>query len=121
MTSNAIGKLHPELRNVAFNYKSLTFIIFLISILLFLIVMTAFSSLGIISLILLLGSPFVALTFFDGVLALTTNIYPVTTKTKWDDFVYSESKSLRWIAEIQIGIAVLEIVVSIITCYVYRG
>lgn len=121
MTSNAIGKLHPELSNVAFNYKSLTFIIFLISILLFLIVMTAFGSLGIISLILLLGSPFVALTFFDGVLALTTNIYPTTTKTKWGDFVYSESKSLRWIAEIQIGIAVLEIVASIITCYVYRG
>jgi hypothetical protein len=120
ITIESLGKIHPKLGNLATCYAPLTFIIFLVTVILFLIIMTAFGSRGTISLILLLGSPFVAITFFDGVLALITNIYPATTRTKWEYFVYSESKSLQWIAKTQIGIAILEIVVSIIACYVYR-
>jgi hypothetical protein len=120
ITSAEIRKLRPELGNVAFNYHPLTFIIFLVSIMLFLLVFTAIGGSGI-SIILILGSTFISLTLFEGILAMKTNIYPVTSRMKWDQFVYDESKSLRRIAKIQIGSAILGIVVNIFAWYIYRG
>jgi hypothetical protein len=121
ISSEAIGKLHPELGNVVTSYQPLTVVVFMGSIIFFVWIMTALGSLGTISWVLLLGSPFLALSIFDGVLALITNIYPATTKKKWDDFVYCESKSDRWIAKTQIGISMLVIAINIVVWIVYRG
>jgi hypothetical protein len=119
VTSDEIRELHPDLGNVAFNFFSLSIFVFLFSAIIYILAVVFFGGSGIV-MIFLFGPLFLTQPFFEGIFAIKTNIYPATTSSNWDNFVYNESKSLRWIAKFQIGIAVLEIAFSIICCIIYR-
>jgi hypothetical protein len=121
VSSDSIEKLHPKLNNVAFNYIPISiFTTFILEILSF-IVFFKIGGLSFISLILVFGSLGASTTLFNGIYSLITNIYPAIYRYKWDDFVYDGDKNLRWIAEFQIGISILEIVTNIFVCYFFRG
>jgi hypothetical protein len=55
---------------------------------------------------------FAVFAIFDGAFAITTKIFPTTTKMNSDSFVYDSDGSLRWIAHRQITLAVILIIVD---------
>jgi hypothetical protein len=113
LTGEELANLHPELGSIKLIYSVTYPLIALLSTIPFSVANSIYAQtdLRVWSLIVLLPS---ALAFYDGLFALLTRVYPTTTKSNWNQFVYDENLSLRWIAQTQLGLAILQMVAILI-------
>ena len=111
------AELHPELVFTKNNYNRISFAISLI----FVIVASATDSHSPRLLQYLLPMILVLSAFFDGFLALATGLYPATLKFPCHLFVYDKNKALRWVAIVQLGLAVLVILASTVIFQIYNA
>ncbi len=65
--------------------------------------------------------PFITiLTIYEAVFSLITGVYPAIIQFNWERFVYDDHQSLRWIAQTQLGLAILETAASLILFQVFK-
>ena len=63
----------------------------------------------------LLFTPVLAIyALFDGLFAINTNVFPATTRYKWNSFVYDKDQKLRWVALWQSGLSIILMVVDFV-------
>ena len=111
-TSDEIAEIYPHYSSVWLKYYLGLLIIILPFLLLFSVVNSIYQNFEM-RVIFLFFPAFSGGMVFEGIFALRTNIYPATTKVLWNAFVLDESGSLRWIAYLQIGLGILETILSI--------
>jgi hypothetical protein len=119
ITDEELVKLHPELGSIKLKYNVIQTIVALVFFLFFAVALNIYGKSEMI--VIFLGLPtLLAVTFYDGLFELTTGVYPATTKYNWNQFVYDDSKSLRWVAILQIGLAILETIICIVIFQSYH-
>jgi hypothetical protein len=62
-----------------------------------------------------------SLGFCDGLFALITGVFPATTRWNWNRFVYDPSGNDRWMAQLQIALAILGTLVGLAMFLFYAG
>jgi hypothetical protein len=62
-----------------------------------------------------------SLGFWDGLFALITGIFPATTRWNWNRFVYDSNENYRWMAKLQIALAILGALVGLAMFLFYAG
>jgi hypothetical protein len=120
ITGEELAKMHPELGSLKFKYNAIQTVVALVFFLFFVVVALNIYGKSDMT-VLYIGFPmFLAITVFDGLFELITGVYPTTTKYNWNHFVYDETISLRWIAFLQIGLAIFETIISIVIFQSYH-
>ena len=57
--------------------------------------------------VVLLFIPYIVVPIFiDGGFAISTKVFPATTKNRWNRYVYDAEGKYRWVAQLQVGIGV---------------
>ncbi len=117
-TAEELSKLHPKLGSIKLKYNLFQTVVALVFFLFISIAVITLgeSDMAVIFLVLIM---FPAVTIYDGIFELTTGVFPATTTFNWNKFVYDDSKSLRWVAVLQVGLAIFETLICMVLFQTY--
>ena len=119
-TSEEITVLRPDLRAIKYKYNAMLLIgcpIFIVLVIAAGIKLEkpAFNE------YFLFFTGLLSLGFCDGLFALITGVFAATTRWNWNLFVYDHNKNYRWMAQLQIMLAIFGTIVSLAIFLFYPG
>ncbi len=105
-TGKELFSMNSELEDIHNDYLvSSTFIFLLFSLFLYLV----YKSDAIFwenHVFVLIPLSFIEFALYDAVFALSTKVFPTTTRYNWNSYVYDPDGKLRWVAFWQIGVGI---------------
>jgi hypothetical protein len=58
-------------------------------------------------------------TIFEGIFALATNAYVMSSRIRWNLFFYDKNQEFSWVAILEIALVFLEIIIFIIAAKIF--
>lgn len=112
LTGDELKSLNPELEGIHRKYRVLNTATVLVVGLLCFVLYQLNRAFWEERVVVLFVPIFVVLALFDGLFALRTKVFPMTTRYNWDHYVYDRDEELRWVAYWQIGLALFLLVLG---------
>ena len=112
MTGDELKAINPNLEGIHQKYLSLSIGFFLLlALTIYLIYQSnqGFWKEDVFILFILFCS---AIAVFDGLFALSTNVFPLQTRYNWNRYIYDGDKKFRQVAFWQIGIAIVFLIID---------
>lgn len=120
VTSEEMARSRPALKGIEFKYP---LPLFICPPVLAILLIAAGSPLGrpTYNEIFLFFPSLLFLGFYDGLFTLLTGVIPMTSRWHWNRFIDDEHKKYRWMAQLQIGLAILATLACLAVFYFYPG